>query len=108
MSSTLKDIVLVLGTTGVGKSNLAIDLALSSTARGLPAEIINTDSMQIYSALPILTAKVSAEEQAAVPHHLMSFLDPVKDRDYQVLQFKADATSKVRIRRARRMKEANL
>lgn len=88
-----KDVVVILGTTGVGKSNLAISLAhaLGGATR---AEIINTDAMQVYKALPILTAKVTEEEKKGIPHRIMSFLDPIAD-EYQVLDFKRDAMSQV-------------
>lgn len=53
-----KQVVVVMGSTGVGKSQLAIDLALAlqKQQRGV-AEIINADSMQVYRGLPIATAK---------------------------------------------------
>lgn len=59
-------IVVIVGPTASGKSALGIDLA-----QRFNGEIISADSMQIYQQLDIGTAKVSAAEQALVPHHLV-------------------------------------
>ena len=87
-----QDLIVILGTTGVGKSLLAINLARSLASKR--AEIINTDSMQIYKALPVLTAKVTGEEMRGVPHRLMSYLEPMA-HEYTVLDFKRDAEEEV-------------
>nr|XP_053651055.1 tRNA dimethylallyltransferase-like isoform X1 [Cherax quadricarinatus] len=65
-------VVVVLGATGTGKSKLALEIA--STFKG---EIISADSMQVYHGLDIITNKVTPEEQAQVPHHILDFLDPL-------------------------------
>ena len=58
------------GPTGVGKSSLAVALA-----ERLDGEILGADAFQIYAGLPVLTAQASPEQLAAVPHHLVGFLD---------------------------------
>ncbi len=58
------------GPTGVGKSRFAVALA-----ERLGGEIIGADAFQIYAGLPVLTAQPSPEALAAVPHHLIGFLD---------------------------------
>ncbi len=63
--------LIVGGPTGSGKTATAICLA-----QQLGGEIINCDSMQIYRGLDIGTAKPTAAEQAAIPHHLIDILDP--------------------------------
>jgi len=63
--------ILIAGPTASGKSALALHLA-----RGLGGAIINTDSMQIYSGLEVLTAAPDAAERAAAPHFLYGALDP--------------------------------
>ncbi len=63
-------VLAVLGPTAAGKTVLGISLAKS-----LNGEIVSCDSMQVYRGLPIGTAQPTPEEQAAVPHHLVSFLD---------------------------------
>lgn len=57
--------LLIAGPTATGKSALAVSLARRSGG-----EIINADSMQIYSDLEILSARPNAAEMADVPHHL--------------------------------------
>lgn len=59
-------VVVIMGATGSGKSKLAIDLASH-----FPIEIINSDSMQVYQGLDVLTNKVPLHEQNGVPHHLL-------------------------------------
>ena len=66
-------IIIVVGTTGVGKTKLGVELALSCAGQG---EVINADVMQMYKGLDVATAKVTEEERQNVPHHLMSFLEP--------------------------------
>jgi len=73
MSALKTPIVVVLGATGAGKSQLALELA-----RKFGGEIINADAMQMYKGLDIVTNKVTAEEQAMVKHHMINFLDPLK------------------------------
>ena len=87
------DLVVILGTTGTGKSKLAIELAGALNPTRTP-EIINGDSMQVYKGLDILTNKITPHETNGIPHHLMSFLD--LDQDYTVERFRDDATKKVR------------
>ena len=73
-------LVAVIGTTGVGKSQLGVELAHSLASRtGQPprtGEVINHDSMQCYRGLDVITNKATAEERQGVPHHLMDFLEP--------------------------------
>ncbi|MGN6484628.1 MAG: tRNA (adenosine(37)-N6)-dimethylallyltransferase MiaA [Thermomicrobiales bacterium] len=64
-------VVAIVGPTGVGKT--ALSLALG---RRLPAEVVNADSRSFYRGMDIGTAKVSREERALVPHHLVDILDP--------------------------------
>jgi tRNA dimethylallyltransferase len=68
-------IAVVVGPTAVGKSAVAVALAERLTAADRPAEIVNADSMALYRGMDIGTAKPSAEERAAVPHHLLDVLD---------------------------------
>jgi tRNA dimethylallyltransferase len=56
---------LVAGPTACGKSALALALATD-----MGGEIVNADSMQLYSDLRVLTARPSLAEEAAAPHHL--------------------------------------
>jgi tRNA dimethylallyltransferase len=75
-------LITICGTTGVGKSKLAIELALSLAKstfgkhgwRG--ARVINADSMQVYKGLDVITNKVSTVEMQGVDHLLMGFKEP--------------------------------
>ncbi|KAI5921392.1 IPP transferase-domain-containing protein [Camillea tinctor] len=64
-------LVAIIGSTGTGKSDLAVDLATRFNG-----EIINADSMQMYRGLPIITNQLSPEEQRGIPHHLLASIDP--------------------------------
>jgi tRNA dimethylallyltransferase len=64
-------ILILLGPTGVGKSQLAIELA-----EEFGGEIISADSMQVYRYMDIGTAKPTLEEQKRVRHHLIDLVDP--------------------------------
>ncbi|KAI1171417.1 IPP transferase-domain-containing protein [Nemania sp. FL0916] len=66
-------LVAIIGTTGTGKSELAVDLALK-----FEGEIINADAMQMYKGLPVITNQISAEEQKGVPHHLLAQIDSLE------------------------------
>ena len=61
---------IVLGPTGSGKSELAIEIALA-----IGGEIVNCDSMQIYRGFDIGTAKVPDVARRGVPHHLIDIVD---------------------------------
>ncbi|MYW05847.1 tRNA (adenosine(37)-N6)-dimethylallyltransferase MiaA [Streptomyces sp. SID3343] len=59
-------VIAVVGPTAAGKSDLGVALA-----RALDGEVINTDSMQLYKGMDIGTAKLTVDERAGVPHHLL-------------------------------------
>ena len=74
----------LLGPTASGKSSLALALA----AR-VPLEIVSMDSAQVYRGLDIGTAKPSAAERSAVPHHLIDVIDP--DGSYSTGRWREEA-----------------
>jgi tRNA dimethylallyltransferase len=71
------------GPTASGKTAAALAIA-----RVLPVEIISVDSALVYRGMDIGTAKPTAAEQAAVPHHLIDLIDPTQS--YSAAQFVAD------------------
>ncbi|WP_157439253.1 tRNA (adenosine(37)-N6)-dimethylallyltransferase MiaA [Agreia sp. Leaf244] len=84
--STVADVIAVVGATGTGKSGLALDLAEGLAHRGLVAEIVNADAMQLYRGMDIGTAKLSLDERRGIPHHLLDVLDVTAENsvaDYQ-------------------------
>ncbi|WOH08436.1 hypothetical protein DCAR_0727877 [Daucus carota subsp. sativus] len=78
-------VVILMGATGTGKSRLSIDLATS-----FPAEIINSDKIQVYEGLDIVTNKVTEEECRGVPHHLLGMIR--SDADFTANDFRHHAT----------------
>jgi tRNA dimethylallyltransferase len=82
-------LISIVGPTGVGKSNLAIRIALRFNG-----EIVNGDSRQIYRYMDIGTAKPSEAELNLVPHHLFNIVNP--DDEYHLAQYQLDADSKIK------------
>ena len=72
----MKRVVSIVGPTASGKTGLGIAIAKRLAEAGERAEIVNADAYQMYRGMDIGTAKASAEEQAAVPHHLIDIIDP--------------------------------
>ena len=88
MSNPLPKLVVVLGPTASGKSTLGIALA-----QRFDGEIVSADSRQVYRGLDIGTAKVTPEERALVPHHLLDVADPCEV--YTVTQFQRNASAAI-------------
>jgi tRNA dimethylallyltransferase len=81
---TKPPLILIVGPTAVGKTELAIQLA-----DRLNGEIVSADSRLFYRGMDIGTAKPSREEQARVPHHLMDIANPDEILSLAVFQQKA-------------------
>jgi tRNA dimethylallyltransferase len=79
----------IVGPTASGKSALALEVAC---ALG-DVELVSVDSMQVYRRLDIGTAKPSASERAAVPHHLIDVAEPTDE--WSVVRFQAAARAAV-------------
>ena len=77
--------LVVLGSTASGKSDVAMAHALAAPGR----EIVVVDAMQVYCGMDIGTAKPSAVDRAAVPHHALDLVDPADD--FAVVDFVAAA-----------------
>lgn len=78
-----KDIIVIIGPTGVGKTKLSIELA-----KKLDAEIINGDSVSIYKRLDIGSAKPSTKEREGIVHHLIDIRDVTEE--YSVFEYQRD------------------
>jgi len=76
VSEAKRAILVLAGPTASGKSALAVALA-----RRLGGEIVNADSQQVYRRLDVGTAKPTAAERAAVPHHLLDAVEPGEGMD---------------------------
>lgn len=77
-------VLVILGPTATGKSHCAIEIA-----KKFHGEIISGDSMLVYRDMNIGTAKPTAVELAAVPHHLVNILPP--EASFSVVDFKEQA-----------------
>ena len=82
----MKDILVIVGPTGVGKTKLSIELA-----KRIDAEIINGDSVSIYKKLDIGSAKPSVEEREGIIHHLIDIRNV--EEDYSVYDYQKDVRS---------------
>ncbi|NPT34529.1 tRNA (adenosine(37)-N6)-dimethylallyltransferase MiaA [Paraburkholderia xenovorans] len=82
-SRTPTTVPCLLGPTASGKTAAALALAARH-----PVEIISVDSALVYREMDIGTAKPTAEERAAAPHHLIDIVDPTDS--YSAAQFRAD------------------
>ena len=89
---TQRPIVAVIGTTGVGKSQLAISLAQSITPQ---AVILSADSMQLYKGLDVITNKVTAKEMGGVEHWGLNIVTPGQGGSWEVGKWCSEADKKV-------------
>lgn len=79
----MKNLIVITGATGSGKTSLSIELA-----KKLGCHIISADSRQIYKGIPVVTAAPDPEQLAAVPHHFVATL-PL-DATYSAADFESD------------------
>lgn len=77
-------LVVIVGPTATGKSEIAIELADE-----FHGEIISADSRQVYRGMDIGTGKVLADQQARVPHHLLDMVEPTEQ--FTLAQFQKAA-----------------
>ncbi|MFC9773041.1 MULTISPECIES: tRNA (adenosine(37)-N6)-dimethylallyltransferase MiaA [unclassified Pseudarthrobacter] len=77
-------VIAVVGPTGSGKSDLAVNLALE-----LDGEVINADAMQFYRGMDIGTAKITPAERRGIPHHLLDILDVTQEASVSDFQQQA-------------------
>ena len=84
----MKNIIVIAGPTGVGKTKLSVQLA-----KLIDAEIINADSMQVYKNLNIGTAKIKDDEKENIVHHLFDIVD-VNDI-YTIFDYQKDCRKEI-------------
>lgn len=83
-----KNVISVVGPTGIGKTRLAIDLA-----KHFDSEIVSCDSRQFFKEMKIGTASPSEEELAEAPHHFIGNLSV--EEYYSIGQYEEDALKKL-------------
>lgn len=71
-------LVVIVGPTGAGKTQLAMRLAEHTGG-----EVVSADSQQVYAGMDIGTGKVTAQERARVPHHVLDVVQPDQDMTAQ-------------------------
>ena len=76
--------VLIVGPTGIGKTDLSLKLA-----KKMNTEIISADSMQIYKYMDIGTAKIKTDEMDGIFHHMIDIVNP--DENFSVADFQKQA-----------------
>lgn len=84
----MKPLIVIVGPTGIGKTQLSIQLA-----KRYGGEIISADAMQFYRGLDIGTAKVTDLEKENIPHHLIDILDP--EESFSVAEFQSTVRKKI-------------
>ena len=77
-------LIIILGPTASGKSDLAIELA-----KKFKGEIVSADSRQIYQEMDIGTAKITKKQMANIPHYLIDIIKP--NQEFTLAQFKTKA-----------------
>ncbi|HAS80540.1 MAG: tRNA dimethylallyltransferase [Candidatus Nomurabacteria bacterium GW2011_GWE1_32_28] len=86
---TKHKVIVILGTTATGKSDLAVKIA-----RKVKGEIISADSRQVYKSLNIGTGKITLKEMKSIPHHLIDIADP--KHKFTVTEYKKLAEEKIK------------
>jgi tRNA dimethylallyltransferase len=89
MKNELPKLIVILGPTASGKTDLAIKLA-----KKFDGEIVSADSRQIYKGMDIGTAKPSKKERKAIPHYLVSIIKP--NQVFSVAIYKKLAIEKIK------------
>lgn len=84
----MKQIICIVGPTGVGKTKLSIELA-----KIYNGEIINADSTQVYKGMDVATAKITEEEKENIPHHLFDIKN--WDELYTLYDYQKDCRAKI-------------
>jgi tRNA dimethylallyltransferase len=85
----MKKVIVILGQTATGKSDLAVKIA-----KKIGGEIISSDSRQVYKGLDIGTGKITEKEMRGVPHHLLNIASP--KRRFTVAEYKKLAEKKIK------------
>lgn len=83
-----KKVIVILGATSTGKSDLAVLMA-----QKFNGEVVSADSRQVYKALDLGTGKITKKEMAGIPHHMLDVVSP--KNKFTVTEFKKLADKKI-------------
>jgi len=86
----LQRVIVVVGSTGVGKSKLGVEVAAA-----LGGEVVNADAMHVYRGLDVTTNKTLPSQMGGVRHHVMDVVD-AGEENFSVVQWRALADAAVR------------
>ena len=81
-----KKLLILIGTTAVGKTALSIKIA-----KHFNLDVISGDSMQVYNHMDIGTGKITEKEKEGVHHHMLDIIDP--DEEFSVKDYQEQVTS---------------
>ena len=84
-----RKIIVILGQTATGKSDLAVKIA-----KKINGEIISADSRQIYRGLDVGTGKITKKEMKSIPHHMLDIANPKKR--FTVAEYKKLTEEKIK------------
>jgi tRNA dimethylallyltransferase len=84
----LRPLIVLVGPTAVGKSEIGVRLAAS-----LETEVLTADSRQVYRGMDIATDKPTAEQQRGIPHRLIDLIDP--DESFNAGQYRVQAMDEI-------------
>lgn len=99
--NTLPKLIVVLGPTAVGKSDMAVEIALAiegathDKKQSQKAEIVSADSRQIYTGLNIGAGKITKKEMRGVAHHCLDILSPKRRTLFSVAEFQKHANEAI-------------
>lgn len=85
----MKKVIVILGQTATGKSNLAVNIA-----KKVGGEIISADSRQVYKGLDIGTGKITKKEMQGIPHYLLDIANP--KRKFTVVEYRKLVDKKIK------------
>ncbi|MCF7865169.1 MAG: tRNA (adenosine(37)-N6)-dimethylallyltransferase MiaA [Candidatus Pacebacteria bacterium] len=114
-SKSLPKLIVVLGPTAVGKSDMAVEIALAiaevsknkkvdglasqsskiAKSQIVKAEIISADSRQIYTGLNIGAGKITKKEMRGIPHHCLDIVSPKRSKQFSVAEFQQHANKAI-------------
>ncbi|GHJ90172.1 hypothetical protein NliqN6_6574 [Naganishia liquefaciens] len=92
-----RNVLAVIGTTGVGKSQYAISLARSQALQhaSIRPTVLSSDSMQLYEGLPVITNKATEQEMAGVEHWGIGCVKPGEGGSWEVGKWCLEAWEKI-------------